>query len=188
MGTSVELQGWEVGDVSSEISGEFPSATSAYAIPSNRSCSVTHKRAEHPTNIASETRTHSLQPPTMPPIRSQNARKSTEQEGRVCLAIEAIQKQQISSIPDSARQFNLPLRYTAGLPGLQIGRIYAPTTINYLFLEEQTLRKQVISMDTRGAAPRQPHVREMANILLAERDTTPIQTVGQNWVYDFIKR
>ena len=43
-------------------------------------------------------------------------------------------------------------------------------------------------MDSRGAAPRQPHVREMANILLAERGSTPIQTVGENWVYKFIKR
>ena len=44
----------------------------------------------------------------MPPIRSQNARKSTEQEGRVLLAIEAIQKEQIPSIKEAARQFNVP--------------------------------------------------------------------------------
>ena len=43
-------------------------------------------------------------------------------------------------------------------------------------------------MDSHGAAPRHSHMREMANILLAERGSTPIQTVGQNWVYNFIKR
>ncbi|KAK9578967.1 hypothetical protein V6Z93_010698 [Aspergillus fumigatus] len=43
-------------------------------------------------------------------------------------------------------------------------------------------------MDQRGAAPRPSHVREMANILLAKRGTTPIQAVGEKWVYNFIKR
>ena len=43
-------------------------------------------------------------------------------------------------------------------------------------------------MDTCDAAPRYPQVREMANILLAERGSTPIQTVGQKWVYNFIQR
>ena len=43
-------------------------------------------------------------------------------------------------------------------------------------------------MDSRGAAPRQSHVRELANILLAERGTTLIQTVGEKWVYNFIQR
>ena len=32
------------------------------------------------------------------------------------------------------------------------------------------------------------HIREMANILLAKRGTTPIQLVGANWVTNFIKR
>ena len=43
-------------------------------------------------------------------------------------------------------------------------------------------------MDLRGAAPRHPQVREMANILLAERGTTPIQSVGVNWVRNYINR
>lgn len=44
----------------------------------------------------------------MPPIRSQSARKSTEQECRDLLAIEAIQKKQIPSVKEAARQFNVP--------------------------------------------------------------------------------
>ncbi|KAJ5164703.1 uncharacterized protein N7500_006533 [Penicillium coprophilum] len=34
----------------------------------------------------------------MPPIRSQSSKKSIEQEGRILLAIQAIKKQEISSI------------------------------------------------------------------------------------------
>ncbi|OOO08734.1 Isopropylmalate dehydrogenase-like domain [Aspergillus oryzae] len=43
--------------------------------------------------------------------------------------------------------------------------------------------------DQRGAPPRPAHVREMANILLLKRgfSDTPT-TVGENWVYTFIKR
>jgi hypothetical protein len=31
-------------------------------------------------------------------------------------------------------------------------------------------------------------VREMANLLLAYRETTPVVTVGENWVINFVKR
>lgn len=41
-------------------------------------------------------------------------------------------------------------------------------------------------MDLRGAAPRPSSVREMANILLADRGSTPLPTVGKNWVSTFV--
>ena len=31
-------------------------------------------------------------------------------------------------------------------------------------------------------------VEDMANLLLATRGTTPIQTVGKNWVANYVKR
>ena len=43
-------------------------------------------------------------------------------------------------------------------------------------------------MDTRGAPPRQSHVRDMANLLLTEQGSTPHQTVGTKWIYNFIQR
>ncbi|KAJ5579401.1 hypothetical protein N7450_008268 [Penicillium hetheringtonii] len=43
-------------------------------------------------------------------------------------------------------------------------------------------------MDSRGAAPRPSTVREMANILLTARGTTPLLTVGVNWASTFVKR
>ena len=125
----------------------------------------------------------------MPPIRSQLAKKSTEQEGRVLLASEAIQKKQIPSIREAARQFNIPQSTLATrLNGTTNRSDIRANNHKLSILEEQSLLKWVISMDSRGAAPRHSHVREMANILLAERGSTPIQTVGQNWVYNFIKR
>ena len=43
-------------------------------------------------------------------------------------------------------------------------------------------------MDRRGAAPRPAPIEEMANILLSKRGSANIQTVGVNWVYNFIQR
>ena len=44
----------------------------------------------------------------MPPIRTQNAQNRVEQEGRILLAIKAIKNQEISSIREAARRFDVP--------------------------------------------------------------------------------
>jgi predicted RNA polymerase sigma factor len=44
----------------------------------------------------------------MPLIRTQSSRNSIEQEGRILLAIQAIQNHEISSIREVARRFNIP--------------------------------------------------------------------------------
>ena len=54
--------------------------------------------------------------------------------------------------------------------------------------EEESLEKWILSMDLRGAAPRPSMVREMADLLLEKRGTTPVLSVGQNWVTKFVKR
>ena len=43
-------------------------------------------------------------------------------------------------------------------------------------------------MDSRGSAPRPSTVREMANLLLEKRGDTPVLSVGEKWVYNFVKR
>jgi AraC-like DNA-binding protein len=125
----------------------------------------------------------------MPPIRTQSSQNRTEQEGRILLAIQAIKKQEIPSIRDIARQFNVPRttlqRRVAGLP------FRAETRANshkLTEIEEESLQKWILSMDLRGAAPRPSTVREIANLLLAARGSTPPLLVGQNWVTKFVKR
>ena len=44
----------------------------------------------------------------MPPIRSRSSQKSTEQEGRILLAIQALKNKEIPSIREAARRFNVP--------------------------------------------------------------------------------
>ena len=125
----------------------------------------------------------------MPPIRSQSSQKSTEQEGRILLAIQAIQKQEIATIALAARTFNVP---RSTLRDRLSGRTERTTTRanspKLTEIEEGTLQKWILSMDSRGAAPRPSTVREMADLLLAARGIAPVQTVGENWVTNYIKR
>jgi hypothetical protein len=125
----------------------------------------------------------------MPPIRQQTSRNSIEQEGRISLAISAIQKQEISTISEAARRFEVPR--TTLRDRLHGKTFRSETRANNHKLtqtEEESLLRWILSMDLRGAAPRPTAVGEMANILLAKRGETPIQTVGKLWVSNFVKR
>jgi hypothetical protein len=125
----------------------------------------------------------------MPPIRTQSSQKRTEQEGRILLAIQAIKNQEIRSIREAARQFNVPNSTLATrLTGVQNRAVSRANGLKLTEIEEESLRKWIISMDSRGAAPRPSTVREMADLLLAARGSTPPLSVGQNWVTKFVKR
>ena len=117
----------------------------------------------------------------MPPKRAESWQKATEQEGRVLLAIQAIQKGQFKSIRAAAKQFGVShvtlSRRTKGLPS----RVnYRPTGYKLTQLEEDSLTEWILSMDSRGAAPRPTTVAEIANILPATRGSYPPPTVSKN--------
>jgi hypothetical protein len=125
----------------------------------------------------------------MPPIRTQSSRNSIEQEGRILLAIEAYKNKEITSLHEVARQFDVPRttlrRRLAGSTNRAETRANSHKLTQ---IEEESLQKWILSMDSRGAAPRPATVREMANLLLAARGSTPPLTVGENWVTKFVKR
>lgn len=125
----------------------------------------------------------------MPPKTRTITRNSAEQEGRILLAISALKKKEISAISRAAQIFNV-LRSTLRDP-LKGSKYRNEARANGHIMtqnEEESLIRWILSMDQRGAAPRPSHVQEMANILLAQRGLTPTQTVGEKWVYNFIKR
>ena len=125
----------------------------------------------------------------MPPIRTKSSQKPTDQEGRILLALSDIKDGRVASIRAAAKLYNLP-RSTLGerAKGV-IARVDTRANSHKLTqLEEDSLIQWIFSMDARGAAPRPATVREMANILLAARGTTPPPTVGVNWVSNFVKR
>jgi hypothetical protein len=125
----------------------------------------------------------------MPPKALKNSKESIEKEGRVLLAISAIKKAEISSIREAARVYNVShtiLRRR--LNGITSRSEIRANSHKMTQNEEESLGRWILSLNQRGAPPRPCHVREMANILLAERSTTPVQTAGVNWVTNFIKR
>ena len=125
----------------------------------------------------------------MPPIRTQSSQKRTEQEGRVLLAIQAIQKQEIPAIREAARIFEVPeTTLRRRLNGSTNRAFSRANNLKLTEIEEESLRKWILSLDSRGVAPRPSTIREIADLLLAARGSTPPPSVGQNWVTKFVKR
>jgi hypothetical protein len=122
----------------------------------------------------------------MLPNRNQNSQNSVNQEGRIQLAIKAYQNAEIPSIRGTARVFDVPertlRRRLAGVPFRQVTRANSHKLTPE---EEQSLLQWILSMDMRGSAPRPSMVRDMANILLRERNGQP---VGTRWVYNYTNR
>ena len=125
----------------------------------------------------------------MPPNRSRSSRNSIEQEGRILLAIQAIENQEKAPMRVVARTYSVPYSTLRTRLHGTLNRAESRANSHKLTeIEEESLLKWIVSMDDRGGAPRPSTVREMADLLLAKRGSTRIDTVGLNWVTKFIKR
>ena len=117
----------------------------------------------------------------MPPIRTENQRKSIEQEGRILLAISDFQNQKISSIRQAARIYNVP--YTTlsrRLHGISIRDQKRANCHKLSEFEEESIIKWILDLDKRGLPPRPALVRDMTNYLCSQWNKP---AVGINWVY-----
>ncbi|OOQ87818.1 hypothetical protein PEBR_16629 [Penicillium brasilianum] len=111
----------------------------------------------------------------MPPIRSANAQKLAEQEGKILLALSDLQEGRIQSIRAAATLYAIPRSTLQARSDGRLSRVDIPPNGRKLTqLEEDSLVQWIISMDERGAAPRKATVREMANILLSARRSKDI--------------
>ena len=116
--------------------------------------------------------------------------KDSSQEGRLLLAIKAIDLGQITSIRKAASLYNVP-RSTlqTRFNGRRQLAIANRTKRKLTETEEYTLLQWILTMDKRGAPLRPLIVQDMANLLLAKRDASkPPPTVGINWVNKFVRR
>ena len=113
--------------------------------------------------------------------------EKTHQEGQIALAMQAIQKNQISSIRKAAKFYNVPLStLSTRLRGTQSKR--GSKAINRLLLpaEEESLIKWILLMEKRGFPPFLINVKRMAQTLLERRDNTKkSRSIGKLWVYHF---
>jgi hypothetical protein len=119
-----------------------------------------------------------------------NANQASHQEGRLLLAIQALEKGQFSSVRAAARVYDVPhtslVERLCGRTNAKDSQVknqkLSPT-------EESVLLQWIISMDDRGQSPRVATVRETANLILANRDPSASPpTVGVNWPKRFIDR
>ena len=121
----------------------------------------------------------------MPP-KPQN---SENQEGRILLAISSLKNSQIPSVRQAASIFQVPeTTLQRRLHGISTCSEKCANSHKLSLNEEQSIIQWILSLGQRGAAPRPAHVRDMANILLANRGQASTTTVGDKWVYNFIKR
>jgi hypothetical protein len=119
----------------------------------------------------------------MLPIRSRSSQNSVEQEGRILLAIQAFKNKEIPSVREAARRLKFQIQHSTRLYGVKHRAISCANLQKLTDIEEESLQKWILSMHSRGAAPRPSTIREMTNLLLEKRGTTPVISVGE---YGFI--
>jgi hypothetical protein len=107
-------------------------------------------------------------------------------EARIHLALCALQKDPELSLPRAAgihqvRYWTLHRRQKGILPT----RDSIPKSRKLYDLEEQIIVQFILDLDSRGFPPRLRCDEEMANRLLADRETPP---VGKRWASNFVKR
>lgn len=125
----------------------------------------------------------------MPRKRSRSVPNSVEQEGRILLAIQALNKGESNNVTDAARQFDVPRSTLSDrINGLKFRAEIRANSHKLTEIEDNSLLEWIYSMDSRGGAPRQYMVGAMGDLLLKERGSTKIQTVGKHWVANFVKR
>jgi hypothetical protein len=108
------------------------------------------------------------------------------QEARIILAIEAIRSSKKLSRRSAAKIYKVPY---ATLSDRMAGRTYRPETKPNCYklndLEEETLVRYILDLDTRGFAPRLASVEDIANYILESRGG---KRVGKLWAHRFVQR
>jgi hypothetical protein len=119
----------------------------------------------------------------MPPRRTI---KSPSNERNIQLALSALNTNQIQSVRRAAAVFNVPestLRdRRAGKP---YRRDHQPNCRKLTPVEEEVIVSYILDLDLRGFPPRYDAVRDMADSLLAARNSGQ---VGVHWARSFVKR
>ena len=115
---------------------------------------------------------------------------SPTKEGRILLAIHAIQNDQISSYRRAAKVYNIP-RSTLirRLKGITPKRGSRDKNNLLLPIEEEELVRWILSMERRGFPPYIIDVKRLAERLIARRGSRrSVIPIGKQWIYRFLTR
>jgi hypothetical protein len=103
---------------------------------------------------------------------------SSNQEGRILLAIQAIKLYQFRSVRAAAIAYDIPPQTLRDRINGKAPRRDTPSNTQRLTSqEEEAIVRYILDLDSRGFPPRPAAVQEMADLLLAKRDASP---VGKN--------
>src|SRR5450432_1504647 len=102
-----------------------------------------------------------------------NSTELVQREGRIALALDALQKGSFTSARAAAQAYDVPRttlrRRVRNCPARRDKR---PPNCKLTAMEETTLVQWILSMDQRGLAPRPDSVRQMADLLLQKRSNS----------------
>jgi hypothetical protein len=111
---------------------------------------------------------------------------STNPEGRIALAIQAINQGKIQSARAAAKLYfvnhSTLSNRLKGIPSRSDSR---PKSQKLTDLEESVIVRHTLDLDSRGFSPRLRAVDDIANLFLSERTEA---TVSKNWASNFVKR
>ena len=113
-----------------------------------------------------------------------------QKEGRITLAVSAIQKNQISSGNKAAKIYNVPQSTLNDRQNGRLPRLESRSKFRLLLdFEEETLISWIYNMERRGFPSHIINIRRIAQTLLTCRGaSSPPSTIGKNWIYRWIKR
>lgn len=116
----------------------------------------------------------------------QRVYQSTRNEERLMLAVKAIQNDPALHIRAAAKACSVPhTTLTMRLRGTSSRRDSTPKSRKLTDAEEGAILQHVLDLHARSFPPRLANVEDMANKLLADRDSPP---VGKRWASNFVKR
>ncbi len=119
-------------------------------------------------------------------MRQRKRPKSSNNKGRIELAKQAIKLDHSQSLRAAADSYDVaPTTLYDRIHGKPARGDCIPNSRKLTPYEEEAIIQYILDLDSRGFSPRPRDVQEMADLLLAARDASP---VGKNWATNFINR
>jgi hypothetical protein len=115
-----------------------------------------------------------------------NTTQLVQKEGRIALAISAVEQQQLQTLQRAAATYNVPVSTLRTRYARVTSRRDCEATSKKLTTrEELVIKEDILELDSRGFSPKYSIAQDIADKLLAQRSRSQ---VGKNWPANFVRR